>query len=274
MTLEANPDDVTQQRAAAWAAAGVSRVSLGAQSFDPGVLAWMHRTHTAEQTDAAVEALRNAGIAELSLDLIFGLPASLERSWCADLDRAVALGPDHLSLYGLTIEDHTPLARWTARGEVVPVNEDRYAAEFLEADAVLVGAGYQHYEVSNYGRPGRHARHNSAYWRRAPFIGLGPSAHSAWERQRQWNLREWAAYERTVAAEQSPVAGSERLDDEAVQLEELYLGLRTREGVPAERLPQEICAAWLTSGWASLSDGRVRLSPEGWLRLDALAAAV
>jgi oxygen-independent coproporphyrinogen-3 oxidase len=274
VTLEANPDDVTQQRAAAWAAAGVSRVSLGAQSFDPGVLAWMHRTHTAEQTDAAVEALRNAGIAELSLDLIFGLPASLERSWCADLDRAVALGPDHLSLYGLTVEDHTPLARWTARGEVVPVNEDRYAAEFLEADAVLAGAGYQHYEVSNYGRPGRHARHNSAYWRRAPFIGLGPSAHSAWERQRQWNLREWAAYERTVAAEQSPVAGSERLDDEAVQLEELYLGLRTREGVPAERLPQEICAAWLTSGWASLSDGRVRLSPEGWLRLDALAAAV
>ena len=97
----------------------MSRVSLGAQSFDPGVLAWMHRTHTAEQTDAAVEALRNAGIAELSLDLIFGLPASLERSWRADLDRAVALGPDHLSLYGLTVEDHTPLARWTARGEVV-----------------------------------------------------------------------------------------------------------------------------------------------------------
>jgi oxygen-independent coproporphyrinogen-3 oxidase len=274
VTLEANPEDVTPERAATWRAVGVNRVSLGAQSFDPRVLAWMHRTHTAEQTDAAVEALRNAGIAELSLDLIFGLPASLERSWRADLNRVVALGPDHLSLYGLTVEDHTPLARWTARGEVVPVNEDRYAAEFLEADAVLAGAGYQHYEVSNYGRPGRRARHNSAYWRRAPFIGLGPSAHSAWDRQRQWNLREWTAYERTVAADQSPVAGSEQLDDEAVQLEELYLGLRTCEGVSAERLPQEICAAWLMSGWASLSDGRVRLSPEGWLRLDALAAAV
>lgn len=274
VTLEANPDDATPERAATWRAAGVNRVSLGAQSFDPGVLAWMHRTHTGEQTEAAVEVLRSAGIVEISLDLIFGLPASLGRNWRVDLDRAVALGPDHLSLYGLTVEDHTPLARWTARGEVVPVNEDRYAAEFLEADAVLAGAGYQHYEVSNYGLPGRRARHNSAYWRRAPFIGLGPSAHSAWDRQRQWNLREWAAYERTVAAEQSPVAGSERLDDEAVQLEELYLGLRTREGVPAERLPQEICAAWLGSGWASLSDGRIRLSPEGWLRLDALAAAV
>jgi oxygen-independent coproporphyrinogen-3 oxidase len=274
VTLEANPDDVTPERAEAWVSAGVNRISLGAQSFDPAVLTWMHRTHTAAQVPAAVRTLRNAGIEQLSLDLIFGLPASLGRSWRADLDRALELGADHLSLYGLTVEDHTPLARWTARGEVAPVDEDRYAAEFLESDAVLTGAGYEHYEVSNYARPSRRARHNSAYWRRAPFIGLGPSAHSGWGRQRRWNLREWPAYERAVTAGGSPVAGSERLDDEAAELEELYLGLRTRDGVAGERLPPGSVAQWLSSGWASVADGRIRLSPEGWLRLDALAATV
>jgi oxygen-independent coproporphyrinogen-3 oxidase len=153
------------------------------------------------------------------------------------------------------------------------VDEERYAAEFLEADAVLTSSGYEHYEVSNYSRPGRRARHNSAYWRRAPFIGLGPSAHSGWGRCRRWNIREWAAYERAMAAGLSPVAGAEELDDQAVELEEIYLGLRTSEGIPAARLPQGTVTTWHSSGWAVASEGRVRLTPEGWLRLDALAAA-
>ncbi len=212
VTLEANPDDVTAHSARAWREAGITRVSLGSQSFDPGVLAWMHRTHGADQIATAVERLRSGGIARLSLDLIFGLPAALRRDWSTDLSRALALAPEHLSLYGLTIEDHTPLARWTARGEVAPVDEERYAAEFLEAHAVLTERGYEHYEVSNYARPGHRARHNSAYWRRAPFIGLGPSSHSAWGSTRRWNVREWSAYERTVRAGQSPVAGTEELD--------------------------------------------------------------
>ncbi len=274
VTLEANPDDVTPPRAAAWADAGVNRVSLGSQSFDPGVLAWMHRTHSAAQIGAAVEAIRRAGIAELSLDLIFGVPASLGRSWRDDLHRALALAPDHLSLYGLTVEDHTPLARWTARGEVAPVDEDRYAAEFLEADAILTEAGFEHYEVSNYARPARRARHNGAYWRRAPFIGIGPSAHSGWGRNRRWNLRDWAAYERAVAGGESPVAGAECLDETEVELEQLYLGLRTREGVPARQLPSETTDSWLSAGWAERWGERLRLTPEGWLRLDALTAAV
>ena len=273
VTLEANPDDVTSEAACGWRASGVTRVSLGGQSFDPAVLGWMHRTHSAEQIGTAVATLRDAGIAELSLDLIFGLPAALGRDWGADLVQALALRPDHLSLYGLTIEDHTPLARWTARGEVVPVDEDRYAAEFLEADAILGRAGYEHYEVSNYSLPGRRARHNSAYWRRAPFIGIGPSAHSGWGANRQWNLRDWTAYERAMAAGKSPVAATERLDEDAVALEELYLGLRTREGVSAERLLRDTAKVWVDAGWAAVSGGAVRLTSEGWLRLDALTAA-
>ncbi len=272
VTLEANPDDVTAEAAAAWRLAGVNRVSLGGQSFEPRVLEWMHRTHSVDQIGAAVATLRENGIAELSLDLIFGLPATLGRDWAADLDRALGLGPDHLSLYGLTVEDHTPLARWTARGEVAPVDEDRYAAEFLEADAVIGGAGYDHYEVSNYSRPGRRARHNSAYWRRAPFIGLGPSAHSAWDGRRQWNLREWAGYQRAIEAGESPVAGAETLDGEAVELEQLYLGLRTREGIARGQVSPDAARAWIEAGWATTSGPTLRLTPEGWLRLDALVA--
>lgn len=274
VTLEANPDDVSPAAAVAWRAAGVNRISLGAQTFDPSALRWMHRTHDADQVGPAVEAIREAGIGDVSLDLIFGLPASLERDWERDLDAAFALAPDHLSLYGLTVEDHTPLARWTARGEVNPVDEDRYAAEFLAACRALAAEGYEHYEVSNAARPGHRARHNSAYWRRTPFLGLGPSAHSAFGRVRQWNIREWSAYERASAEGRETVAGTETLSDDAIALEEVYLGLRTSDGLTAERLAAETLAAWTDAGWAETVAGRVRLTPEGWLRLDALVASV
>ena len=274
ITLEANPDDLTESAAAAWSAAGINRVSLGVQSFEPAVLQWMHRTHTADQVPLAVDAIRAAGIGDLSLDLIFGLPAALGRSWERDLERALALAPEHLSLYGLTVEDHTPLGRWTATGRVTPVDEERYAEEFLLAHDALVGAGYDHYEVSNAGKAGYRARHNSAYWRRAPFIGLGPSAHSGFGAERRWNLREWQAYHDAAVSGRSVVAGQEALGPEEVALEEIYLGLRTREGVPASRLPVEIRVAWGREGWARPEGDRIVLTAEGWLRLDALAASV
>lgn len=272
ITLEANPDDVTPDAAAAWAAAGVNRISLGVQSFDPAVLLWMHRTHSAEQVPAAVDALRAAGIDNLSLDLIFALPAVLERDWERDLSRALALAPDHLSLYGLTVEPHTPLGHWTARAEVRPLDDESYARDFLSADGAMRAAGFEHYEVSNAARPGRRARHNSAYWRRAPFIGLGPSAHSAFSHERQWNIRDWAAYERALLAGAPTVAGRETLDAAALRLENLYLGLRTTDGVPLDAIPSPTAELWGRSGWAEISD-RIRLTPEGWLRLDALVVS-
>jgi oxygen-independent coproporphyrinogen-3 oxidase len=274
VTLEANPDDVTPGAARAWRGAGVNRVSLGVQSFDPSVLTWMHRTHTVEQVGPAVEAVRAAGIGDVSLDLIFGLPAALGRDWDRDLTAAFAFSPDHLSLYGLTVEDHTPLGRWAARGEVAPVDDERYAAEFLAAASALADHGFEHYEVSNAARPGHRARHNSAYWQRSPFVGLGPSAHSGLGRERRWNVRDWSAYDRRSAAGAAVVDGSEHLTDEAIALEEAYLGLRTTAGYPADRLPPDTIAAWTGAGWARLDhDGRVRLSAEGWLRLDALVAS-
>jgi oxygen-independent coproporphyrinogen III oxidase len=274
ITLEANPDDVTLPAAAVWRAAGVNRVSLGVQSFDPFVLQWMHRVHTADDVPRAVDALRCAGIQDLSLDLIFGLPPELGRDWPEDLHRALSLEPEHLSLYGLTIEPHTVLGHQSARGELTPVDEDRYATEFLAAHEAMLSQGYDHYEVSNAALPGHRARHNSAYWRRAPFIGLGPAAHSGFRRKRWWNVREWAEYQRVVRSGAWPVAGSEDLTDSAVELEELYLGLRTTDGSPEDRVKARVRQAWKGSGWAILENGRVRLTAEGWLRLDALVASI
>ncbi|MFI5239496.1 MAG: coproporphyrinogen-III oxidase family protein, partial [Gemmatimonadales bacterium] len=126
ITIEANPDDVTPEAAHSWVRSGVNRVSLGGQSFDPAVLQWMHRTHDVDQIGTAVRTLRAAGITNISLDLIFALPESLRRDWSADLDRVLELSPEHVSLYGLTIEPHTPLGRWRDRGEVVEAPEERY----------------------------------------------------------------------------------------------------------------------------------------------------
>ena len=273
VTLETNPDDVTAERAVAWRAAGINRISLGVQSHDPAVLEWMHRTHRAEQVPEAFALLRDAGFDDISADLIFALPAEVPRDWARDLECTLALEPDHLSLYGLTVEPHTPLARWTARGSAHEASEDRYAAEYLLAHRRLREAGFEHYEVSNAARPGRRARHNSAYWAQRDYLGLGPSAHSFLGGERSWNIREWAEWQRVVAAGRDPRAGSEQLDAAQRELEHRYLGLRTDRGLPVESLDDALRERWRAAGWAAEEDHRLRLTAEGWLRLDALVTA-
>jgi oxygen-independent coproporphyrinogen-3 oxidase len=308
---------------------GVNRLSLGAQSFDDTVLAWMHRTHRAERIGEAVRAARGAGIENLSLDLIFALPPALGRDWRRDLDAAAALDPDHISLYGLTVEPGTPLFRQAERGDLVGAGEERYADEYLEAHERLAGSGYRFYEVSNASRPGREAVHNRAYWRLAPYLGVGPSAHSFDGVSRWWNEPAYARWQRLLSEGQSPVAGREILNDHQRRLEERYLGLRTSEGIMLpEPCPPPLAAMvdrWVAAGWAVLgerrpepspgrerlqdfgargssrargrrspreagdgpsgmggpeSDGvvgfgqRLRLTPQGWLRLDELAATI
>ncbi|MBM3885616.1 MAG: radical SAM family heme chaperone HemW [Gemmatimonadetes bacterium] len=273
LTLEANPEDITSDAVRVWRSAGVNRVSLGVQSFDTGVLRWMHRAHDAAGTAEAVRVLRDGGIADLSLDLIAGVPEMLGRDWDRDIDLALALEPTHLSVYGLTVEPHTPLGRWAARGKVREAPEERHAAEFLRAHDRLTGAGYDHYEVSNYSLPSHRARHNSAYWTRVPYLGLGPSAHGFDGAVRRWNLAPYAAW--TEAAGRDPVDGSERLGGEERAAEEVYLGLRTMDGLSIHQNDNKTVTPWINQGWAVLgSAGRLRLTPEGWLRLDALAAAL
>jgi len=280
VTLEANPEDVTPEAVAGWVRAGITRVSLGVQSFAPALLQWMHRVHDAEAPARAVRQLRAGGIAALSVDLIFGTPAHLPRDWEAEADAILALEPDHVSLYGLTIEPRTPLGRWHARGEVTPASDDRYAAEFLWLHERLGGAGFEHYEVSNYGRPGHRARHNSAYWRGVPYLGVGPSAHGFDGAVRRWNAGAVTAWERSVDDGRDPVAGSERLTPDNRAAEAVYLGLRTVDGLRLR--PDEVAhvSPWIAAGWVRLvenpPDGeagpRLQCTPEGWLRLDALAA--
>ncbi len=271
VTLEANPEDVTPSNARAWASAGVNRVSLGAQSFDDTVLQWMHRSHDAARIGGAVHALRGAGIDNISLDLIFALPDELQRDWERDLDMALALRPTHLSLYGLTVEPRTPLDRWISRGATRVPDDDRYAEEYLTAYRRLTTENYQFYEVSNASLPGFHCRHNSAYWSGQPYVGLGPAAHSFDGTTRRWNLRAWEAYRRAIAEGRSPVESEETLTDEQSELERIYLGLRTADGVAVAALRRPSPPPYLAAqGWVVEHNGRLRCTPEGWLRLDSL----
>ena len=273
VTLEANPEDVTPDSARAWRRAGINRVSLGAQSFDNRVLQWMHRSHDATRISDAVRTLRAAGVDNISLDLIFALPTELERDWARDLDLACALLPAHLSLYGLTVEERTPLARWISRGAAAAPDDERYAEEYLLAHMRLAACGYGFYEVSNACRDGLRSRHNSAYWSGRAYLGLGPAAHSFDGRVRRWNLPAWEAYRRAVAARRPVVEAEEVLTDEQRELESLYLALRTDAGMPLAALSRPLppaAARWVERGWAEIRDQRLVCTPEGWLRLDAL----
>jgi oxygen-independent coproporphyrinogen-3 oxidase len=274
VTIEANPDDVTQGAADAWVAAGVNRVSLGSQSFDPKVLEWMRRTHSAGQISQAVRTLRNAGIENVSLDLIFSLPEKLKRDWSADLDRVLGLSPAHVSLYGLTIEPHTPLGRWRDRGEVIEAPDERYEIEFMMAHDRLSAAGFDHYEVSNFARPGRRSRHNSSYWTGDPYAAIGPSAHSYDGIVRSWNVSAHADWERRLRSGESVIAGSEELTEENRLSERVYLGLRTTDGLVATDAEIDVARPWIAAGWAELRSRTIVLTATGFLRLDALAASL
>jgi len=274
VTLEANPEDVSDLATVAWRSAGINRVSIGAQSFDARALDWMHRGHSAERIREAVETARAAGFENVSLDLILALPASLGRSWAADLDEVLSLRSDHISLYGLTVEPGTPLARWIARGTAAEAPEEAYEGEYLAAHEVLTGAGYEHYEVSNYARPGYRACHNGAYWTGAPYAGLGPAAHGFDGEARRWNASSYTRWLELVSGGVDPIEGAERLTAENRMQERLYLELRTAGGTVLDGEEKELAGPWVEAGWARLCGDRLVLTATGWLRLDALAVAL
>ncbi|MGQ0764159.1 MAG: radical SAM family heme chaperone HemW [Gemmatimonadota bacterium] len=274
ITLEANPEDVTTEAARAWRNAGVTRVSLGVQTFDEAVLRWMHRTHGVDDVHRAANALTSAGFENWSLDLIYALPEAHGRSWSNDLKQAIELAPSHISAYGLTFERGSPIFRWLSRGETTEAGEDLYAGEFLSAHHDLGAAGYEHYEVSSFALPGRRSRHNSSYWTGAPYAGVGPSAHGFDGLVRRWNLRAYTAWLAAVRSGTDPVGGRESLSAEQQELERLYLGLRTWQGVAARASDEVLLTGWVEAGWGILREGRIVLTALGWLRLDALVAAL
>jgi oxygen-independent coproporphyrinogen III oxidase len=273
-TAEANPESFTDELARDWVAAGVNRVSLGAQTFHEPTLRWMGRLHGAAGPARAMAAARAAGLENVSIDLIFGLPDALERDWDRDLLQAIALEPEHVSLYGLTAEAGTPLGRRVQQGAERLADEDSYAEQYRMAVDRLGAAGFTHYEVSNFARPGRESRHNQAYWQHRPYVGLGPGAHSFVPPDRSWNVRDWAEYRSRLAAGESPREGAETLCGPELDLEATWLGLRARNGLAVASLTrgqQALVGTWQAAGLASCADGQVRLTTEGWLLLDRLA---
>ena len=274
ITLETNPEDITLANARAWLSAGINRLSIGTQSFDDRVLRWMHRVHDAATAERAVRVARDAGFHNISLDLIFAVPVELDRDWERDLAIALDLRPDHLSLYGLTVELATPLARWRDRGAIAEAPDDRYEFEFLAAHQAGVSVGYEHYEVSNFALNGHASRHNQAYWNGVAYHGYGPSAHRFDGTQRAWNQRAYANWIRCLNRGEDPTEANEVLTPEQRELEMTYLGLRTRLGVPIPVEDRQTVAAWEQAGWAQVADERIRLTPLGWLRLDALTSAL
>jgi oxygen-independent coproporphyrinogen-3 oxidase len=273
-TAEANPESLTEEVAVAWRSAGVNRLSLGAQSFHPDALRWMGRLHGPDGAGRAVAAARGAGIDNLSVDLMFGLPAQVERDWRKDLEEVLSLEVPHVSLYGLTVEQATPLGRAVREGRETPVDEERYREEYLLAAEILGSEGYEHYEVSNFARPGMQSRHNLTYWLGDPYLGLGNGAHSYAPPVRRWNGRSWEDYAARVREGNSPEEGRETLDAQAVALEGAWLGLRTSRGIPMARMGANelaLVAEWVRQGLAEEKDGSARLTPTGWLVLDRLA---
>ena len=273
-TCEANPESFTSETARAWREAGVNRISLGAQTFHEPSLRWMGRLHGADGPTRAMDAAREAGFDNVSVDLIFGLPSRLGRDWGADLHHALLLEPEHVSLYGLTAEAGAPLGRWVGEGRETLADEDRYADEFLLAHERLVAAGFEHYEVSNFGLPGRRSRHNFVYWTGAPYAALGPGAHAFYPPLRRWNGRGWDAYRDALLAGRAPTEGEETVDEETAALERVWLLLRTDQGYPlagAAEAERRLADLWKRQRWAREEDGVLRLTAEGWLLLDRLA---
>lgn len=287
LTLEANPEDINDDRLAAWRSLGVSRLSLGVQSFDAAVLDLLGRSHTPQQATAAIERSMAAGFDAVSLDLIFAVPGQTAASWESSLQRAVDLQPHHISCYELTVHQGTRFFRARRRGDFFEVSNDFKAEQFFLTHRFLAGAGYPAYEVSNFARrPEFRSRHNAKYWDHTAYLGLGPSAHSYdGEHRRWWNERRLVDWQSALDEAGSGVREEETLTAEQRVLEALALGLRTTAGVDLEHMagrygidlrPGNATLVASLAGRGLLERGRgSRLVPtlEGLALADTLAGA-
>ena len=265
-TVEANPDDVTPEWCRGVAALGVNRVSMGVQSFEDPILRLIGRRHTARQAMDAVANLREAGISNISIDLIFGLPGQTVASWTASVEQAIALKPQHISAYGLTYEEGTRLWHQRERGEVVEVPEEQCLEMYRILVDELQAAGYEHYEISNFALPDYHSRHNSSYWDDTPYLGLGAAAHSYDGKVRRWNPHDLRQYmDKVLAGELA--CDLEELSRSERYAERVMLGLRTARGVDAERLRMDFGdVAWryfIREAARHVEAGNLRVTEDG-----------
>jgi oxygen-independent coproporphyrinogen-3 oxidase len=273
-TLEANPGSVSSRKAALLQQMGVNRLSLGVQSWDDELLKLLGREHDAAQAETSFHIVRDAGFRNISVDLMFGLPGQTLAQWEADLARTIALRPEHISTYCLTYEEDTEFFLRHASGEF---SEDPESdAQFLEsAMRMLEGAAYEHYEISNYARPGFASAHNRGYWAGDDYLGIGPSAFSTVGMKRYQNVCDYRAYSDRILAGLSAVESTEALTREMKRTERIALALRTREGIRSRELdpwPNE-SNEFVALGLLRKQNGSFILTPRGKLLADSVAEA-
>lgn len=234
ITLEANPGTVSVESLSGYFQSGVTRLSVGAQTFNDQTLQALGRIHTAADIHAAFQWARQIGFTSIGLDLICGLPHQSTADWQQNLSEAMVLQPDHLSIYGLTIEEGTPFADRYPPGSTMLPDDDQSAAMLEEADYLLIAAGYEHYEISNFSRPGCRSEHNCGYWQRVGYLGIGPGAHSLLRQDwgvrwgNQTNYEQWAA---SIQANALASVGQQRLSRDDALAETIFLGLRMADGI-------------------------------------------
>jgi len=231
VTLEANPGTLTLEHLSELRTAGINRLSIGAQSFDSALLKTLGRIHSPEEIHQALHAARAAGFTSINLDFMFGLPGQTMQHWRETLDQALALHPEHLSLYSLIIEEGTPFYTWTQEGSITPGDEDLCADMYEYADEQLQAAGYENYEISNWALPGHQCRHNLTYWHNLPYLGTGAGAYSSFGGRRFSNVLAPLEYIRLLKARLRPEAESETIERVQEMTETAFLELRTAMGI-------------------------------------------
>jgi oxygen-independent coproporphyrinogen III oxidase len=282
ITLEANPDDLTKEKLRDLKNhTPVNRLSIGIQSFADADLRWMNRAHNARHARGCLDEALAAGFQDLTLDLIYGAPTTSDAQWAENLRLAFEYELPHLSCYGLTVEEGTALGAFVRKGQQPPVDEERAAGQFeylVEATALW---GYEHYEISNFAKPGRYARHNSSYWSGEPYLGVGPSAHSFDGASRQWNIANNALYIKSIEAGTLPFE-REVLTPEQRYNEYVMTAIRTMWGVDTAKIGtfrpdvkehfEQRIVAWLQKGYVEQEDGKYKLVTSGKLLADRIAA--
>ena len=277
VAVEVNPGTVDREKFAMLKELGCNRISIGAQAFRAAALRALGRQHSAADVERAYTAARASGFANVSLDLVANVPGVSEASWRFSVERAIALAPEHLSIYSLTIEEGAVFAQRQRQGLLTPVADDRQARTLAWTDARLVAAGYEHYEISNYARLGFRSRHNWGYWTGVPYLGVGLGSHSFLAGKRFWNTRDLNAYLDAMHQGRSPRAGEETIAPDTARRERLWLGLRTIEGI--ELTAEEVgraegstrLADLAQAGYVALEGRRLRLTRAGFLLADALS---
>ena len=263
ITIEANPGDITLEKAQAWRAMGINRLSMGVQSFQDHLLQLIGRRHNADQAIQAVQLAQAAGFDNISIDLMYALPDQTMQMWQQDVQQALSLGVQHISTYGLIYEEGTVLTTLLEHGQIEAVDEDTEMRMYDYLVDQLTANGYLHYEVSNFALPNRHSMHNSNYWNDTPYIGLGAGAHSYDGQQRQWNISDLDIYiERALAHDLQPEI--ETLTPEQKHTERIMLGLRTCQGVPKELINFSKALPYLQQGLLVEKDNRIVATTQGY----------